>query len=123
MDLSLRRLNSDIQSRTEFEVKAVSPDPTPSSLEVMLEGSVFARSTVNQTIELYDYSVGGWELVDMRAATRFTDSTVTVNATGDLSRFVEAGTNCLQARIRYHSANPRQQFSSNTDQFIWTIGQ
>ena len=39
MDLSLRRLNSDIQSRTEFEVKAVSPDPTPSSLEVMLEGS------------------------------------------------------------------------------------
>lgn len=48
LDLSLRRLNSDIQSRTEFEVKAVSPTSNPASLEVTLEGAV-DRSTVNQT--------------------------------------------------------------------------
>ena len=122
-DVSIQRATSDIQSRTEFEVKAVSPNATPSSLEVALEGAVFARSTVNQTIELFDYAAGVWEQVDTRAATRFTDSTVTVNATGDLSRFVEAGTMCIQARIRYQSPIARQQFSSNTDQFIWTIGQ
>jgi hypothetical protein len=90
---------------------------------VTLEGAVFARSPVNQTIELYDYIAGVWEQVDTRAATRFSDSTVTVAATGDLSRFVEAGTMFIKARIRYQSTNPRQQFSSNTDLFIWTIGQ
>jgi hypothetical protein len=120
-DLSLQRATADIQSRTEFEVKAVSPVANPSSLEVTLEGAVFARSQVNQTIELYDYAAAAWEQVDTRAATRFTDSTVVVAATGDLSRFVEAGTMCIEARIRYQSLNPRQQFSSNTDQFIWTI--
>ena len=122
-DLSIRRATSDVQSRTEFEVTAVSPTASPSSLEVTLEGAVFARSDVNQTIELYDHVAGIWEQVDTRTATRFTDSTVTVTATGDLSRFVEAGTLLTKARIRYQSVNPRQQFSSNTDQFVWTIGQ
>jgi hypothetical protein len=122
-DLSLRRLTIDIQSRTEFSVNAISPTATPSSLEVTLEGSVFARSTVNQTIELYDYVAAAWEQVDTRAATRFTDSTVTVAASGDLSRFVQPGTMCVEARIRYQSPSARQQFSSNTDQFLWTIGQ
>ena len=75
-----------------IEVKGFSPVASPSSLEVTLEGSVFARSQVYQTIELYDYVAGVWEQVDARAATRFTDSTVTLAATGDLSRFVEGGT-------------------------------
>jgi hypothetical protein len=122
-DLSIGRATSDIQSRTEFEVKAVSSVANPSSLVVTLEGSVFARSQVNQTIELYDYVAGVWEQIDTRAATRFSDSTVKVAATGDLSRFVEAGTMCIEARIRYQSPVARQHFSSNTDQFLWTIGQ
>lgn len=120
-DLSIRRNSADIQSRTEFEIKAFSPFANPSSFEVKLEGSVFARSTVNQTIELFDYNAGGWELVDTRAANRFSDITVTVAATGNLSRFVEGGTNSIEARIRYSSTVARQQFSSNTDQFAWTI--
>ncbi len=122
-DLALQRATADIQSRTEFEVKSISPVATPASLEVTLEGAVFARSQVNQTIELFDYVAAAWEQVDTRAATRFMDSTVTIEATGDLSRFVEPGTMYIEARIRYQSTNPRQQFSSNTDQFIWTIGQ
>ena len=123
IDLSLHRATGDIQSWTEFEVKAVSPVARPSSLEVTLEGSVFARSQVDQTIDLFDYLAGNWEQVDTRPAARFTDSTVTVAATGDLSRFVEAGTMFTKSRIRYFSPAARQQFSSNTDQFIWTIGQ
>jgi hypothetical protein len=122
-DLLIRRATSDVQSRTEFEVKAVSPLAIPASMEVTLESAVFARSQVNQTIELYDYVTGAWEQVDTRAASRFTDSTVTVAATGDLSRFVEPGTMCMKARVRYQSPVARQLFSSNTDQFIWTIGQ
>ena len=122
-DLSIRRSIIDIQSRTEFEVKSVSPVVNPSSFEVTLEGAVFARSLVNQTIELYDYVASDWVLIDTRAATTFLDSTVTVAASGDLSRFVEPTTRSIEVRIRYQSPVARQQFASNTDQFIWTIGQ
>ena len=122
-DLSLRRLDTDIQSRTEFVVKGFSPIATPSSLEFTLEGAVFARSNVVQTIELFDYVAATWEIIDSRNAVRSPapDSVVTVAATGDLSRFVEAGTMCVEARVRYKSDSPRQNFASNTDQTIWTI--
>ena len=59
-DLQLQRSSSDIQSRTEFEISAVSPTANPSLFEVELEGSVFARTTVNQTIEFFDYATGTW---------------------------------------------------------------
>jgi hypothetical protein len=122
-DLSLRRLGTDIQSRTEFEVKGFSPIVTPSSLEFTLEGAVFARSNVVQTIELFDYVAATWEIVDSRNAARspVPDSVVTVAATAGLSRFVESGTSCIEARIRFNSDGPRQNFASNTDQTIWTI--
>lgn len=122
-DLSLRRATSDIQAQTEFEVKGISPVASPASLAVTLEGSVFARSQVDQSIELYDYVADAWEQIDSRAATQFVDSTVTMAATGDLTRFVQEGTMCIEARIRYQSLVARQQFSSNTDQFLWTIVQ
>ena len=92
-DLTIQRANSDVQSRTEFQVKAISPIVSPVSLEVSLEGAVFARSVVSQTIELFDYQQNQWEVVDTRTARRFTDLTVTIPATGDLSRFVEPVTN------------------------------
>ena len=120
-DLQLQRSSSDIQSRTEFEISAVSPTANPSLFEVELEGSVFARTTVNQTIEFFDYAAGTWETMDTRAATRFTDDSIVVSASGDLSRFVEAGTLAIRARVRYQSPVARQQFASNTDLFAWTI--
>jgi hypothetical protein len=121
LDLSIQRGVSDIQSRTEFEVAGTSSTANPATLEVTLEGAVFARSTVVQTIELYDYVAAAWELVDTRDATNMVDSTVTVAATGDLSRFVDPATLRIEARIHFQSVSPRQRFASNTDQFFWTI--
>ena len=120
-DLSIRRNTADIQSRTQFEVKSTSPYSRPNAFEIRLEGSVFARSPVDQSLELFDYVTASWELVDLRQASRFTDATVTISATGDLSRFVQPGTRCIEARIQYRSRNPRQNFASNTDQVQWTI--
>lgn len=123
VDYQLRRSTSDIQSRTEFQVKSISPTATPTTFEFTLEGSVFARSNVVQTIELFDYEAGAWELVNTTDAARSPapDSVVTATPGGDLSRFVQAGTMCIEARIRFQSDNPRQQFASNTDQAVWTI--
>ncbi len=44
------------------------------------------------------------------------------DSVANLTSRVEVGTMSRKARIRYQSAVARQQFSSNTDQFIWTIG-
>lgn len=122
LDVSIYRDNHDLQSRTEFEVKAISPVAVPSSLEITLEGSVFARSPVTQTIELFNYDAASWEVVDSRAAAQFLDSRITVAPVGDLSRFVQSGSQSVEARIRYQSTNQRQQFTSNTDQFVWAFG-
>lgn len=123
LDLVVRRSGTDVQSRTEFEILGTSPTASPSCLKVTLEGAVFARSPVIQTIELWDFSLDDWEVVDSRNATNMVDSTATVAAAGDLSRFVEPTTLTVAARIHFQSTSPRQRFSSNTDQFIWSIGQ
>ncbi|MEM7457528.1 MAG: hypothetical protein AAF456_24555, partial [Planctomycetota bacterium] len=121
-DLSARRNSSDIQSRVTIEVEATSPTAFPTSMDFTLESSVFARSTVNQNLELFNYDTSSWELVDTRAAMRLIDSTVTVTPTGDLSRFVEPGTLAIEARVRYVSPAQRQSFSGNVDQMVWEIG-
>ncbi|MEM7456478.1 MAG: hypothetical protein AAF456_19185 [Planctomycetota bacterium] len=121
MDLTCQRRNADVQSRITLQVEATSPAAMPTSLEFTLKGSVFARSTVTQTLELFDYDTMAWEQVDMRNASRFGDSTVTVTPVGDLSRFVEPGTNRIEAQVRFNSLSNRQRFRSNTDQMTWTI--
>lgn len=121
LDLVIRRSNTDIQSRTEFTAKTTSSILNPTSMDFTLESAVFARSKVNQSIDMFDFTLGQWEEVDMATASRFIDSTVTVELTGDLSRFVDQSNGCVEARVRYRSLSPRQQFSSNTDYILWSI--
>jgi FtsP/CotA-like multicopper oxidase with cupredoxin domain len=120
-DLSATRNTSDIQSRVFVEVTGASPSQTPSEISFTLEASVFARSGVTQSIDLYNYQASQFEEVDSRPAMRFSDLVTEVVATGDLSRFVEVGTGTVKARARFQSAVARQQFSANIDQMIWTI--
>lgn len=120
-DVSIQRRNTDIQSRTLLEVSGTSPTPNPNSIKVTLEGSVFARTTVTQIVQLYNYNNDSWEIVDSRNARRLIDSVVEISPNGDVSRFVQTGSREMKARILYRSSNARQQFSSNTDQFLWTV--
>lgn len=120
-DLGARRSNTDIQSRVFVEVKSTSPVASPTLLSFTLEASVFARTNVVQSIDLFNYTTNSWEEIDTRNASRFSDSTATVEATGDLSRFVEPGTMCIEARARYQSPVIRQRFTANIDQMIWMI--
>ena len=120
-DLQIVRASDDIQSRTEFEVEAISPVAIPTVLEVQLESSVFARATVNQTIELFNFVTDAWEQLDTRPASRFVDATVNIAASGDVSRFVESGTRSMRARVRCQCVVARQQFAANIDAWNWTI--
>lgn len=121
VDLVIRRNASDLQSRTEFDLMATSVTANPVTFAFTFEASVFARSSVTQTICLFNYDTNQFEEVDSRPAQRFTDQIVEVTPSGDLSRFVQLGTNSVEAQIRFQSASPRQRFSSKSDQVRWTI--
>lgn len=123
VDVSVRRDPTSIQSVTDVELKGVSSIATPARLEFTLDASVFARTEVIQTISLYDYDSDAWEQVDSRPANRFSDLVTSVTPAGDITRFVQPGTGCVEAKIVFQSTSPRQQFSANIDQTIWTIGQ
>lgn len=120
-DLSIRRSNTDIQSRTEFELESLCPFSTLSEMKLKIEGSVFARTEVIQTIELFDFNATEWVVVDTRDAARFIDRVDEVVVAGGLMRFVEPTTGVMRSRVRFQSTNPRQRFTSNTDQFIWIM--
>ena len=86
-----------------------------------LESSVFARSAVTVTMQLFNYQSQTWETVQIANAARFNDTTISGEASGDLSRFVEANTLGMKARIEYVSGNARQKFASNVDSFSWIV--
>jgi hypothetical protein len=104
-----------------FEVTSTLPSASPSHMEVTLEGSIFAQTAVNQVIEVFNFNTGSFEQVDVRNASRFADSTTTIELTDDLSRFIEPVSNAVLARVRYQSVNSRQSFASNIDRFSWAI--
>ncbi|MEM7453817.1 MAG: hypothetical protein AAF456_05605 [Planctomycetota bacterium] len=120
-DYVMSRRISDLQARTQFDVAAVSPAIDPSHFELTVKASVFARGTVTQSVDLFNYDSGTWEQVDSRLASRFGDTSVSISPIGDLSRFVEPGTCVIEARVRHRAVGQRQQFSTRTDRFVWAI--
>ena len=121
VDLSFHRDSIDVLSRIHVELHSTCSTETPSEISFTLEASVFARSQVIQSIDLFNFATSSWEEVDTRTASRFSDSITTINPTGNLSRFVEPGTRAMRSRCRFESTNPRQNFAANLDMAFWTF--
>ncbi|MEM7456308.1 MAG: sialate O-acetylesterase [Planctomycetota bacterium] len=112
-----------VQSVTEFEVIATSPTLNPRSLSIRLEAMTFSRSAINQALEVFNFSTGQFEVIDIRKAQPFSDSIVEVELAGDLTRFIEPATGRIESRINFTSINARQQFASGCDVVLWLIGE
>jgi hypothetical protein len=120
-DVSAQRDSTDINSWIYFELEGQLPMPSPSLMSLTMKASVFARSQVIQSIDLYNYDTNMWEEIDSRTAARMMDATITTEISGTPARFVQPGTNTIEARIRFESASQRQQFAAFVDQFVWTV--
>ena len=120
-DVTVRRRDTDVQSTTQIVLTTGSPVAAPHSMTAKLEGSVFARSTVTQTVELFNFDLGTWEEVDRRPASRFNDRSDLIPIGGDLSRLVNDSDLAVQVRVTFQSPVQRQQFTSNTDQLLVVI--
>lgn len=120
-DYSFRRNISGVQARTAVIAVGTSPVLNPGTISVTYEGSVFARSGVIQTVEIFDFKQQQWIELDNRSASRFVDSVVQVEAPGDLTRFVDSGTLEVRTRIQHTASQNREHLTVNMDQIIWSI--
>lgn len=121
LDFSASRRTTDISSRVTIEVEATSPTENPVAIQYEFEGSVFARTTVVQSLDIWNYDSGEWEEVDSRDASRFIDASVSLSLAGDLTRFIEPGTGKMLSRVRFVSNNPRQRFTANVDRIGFMV--
>ena len=120
-DVFVRRDSATVASVIAIDVKGTTPVQTPGSLSFTFDGAALARGTVNLRTSLFNYDSGQFEEVDSRNAPRGVDGTVTVTPGGDLSRFVEPGTGCVEARVRFQGNTPRASYAVFIDQLVWDI--
>ncbi|MCW5939615.1 MAG: exo-alpha-sialidase [Fimbriimonadaceae bacterium] len=77
------------------------------SLSVELVGSCTASpsASIEQKIELLNVQTNQWETVDVRAPAA-TDTKITVNVGGNVSRFFDSGQRLVKARIGWRQTGP-----------------
>lgn len=103
----------------QFEANAVTA--TTNELQFHLEASV---SSVNlqQTIELFNWSTGLYETVDVRNAT-VSDATVDIAVTANASRFIRAGDALMRAKVSFKAVGPVSvgQWQARIDRATWHV--
>ena len=111
---------STAQAPVELVLNGTAPTATASRLSFSLVVGATANA-LQQKIELYDYNAGTWELIDTRASTTV-DQTVTLDIP-NASRFIEAGTRQMQARLSYKQTGPvfTYPWQVRLDRAHWTV--
>lgn len=102
-------------------LRATSPTQAPSSLRFVLEG-YSELAGVQQSIQLFDWTQGAYITLDARIIPT-SETTVAVQATGALARFVQAGTGRVAARIGWKPAASEVAFPwrVRVDRAWWII--
>jgi V8-like Glu-specific endopeptidase len=107
-----------------LEIVGTSPLANPAELKIRVETSTSAAPPAGlmQVVLLFDYVAGVWVQVDSRAATGG-DNTIEAAAGGSLSRFVQAGTMQMRARIAWHDGGAlfSPAYLVRIDQSIWRM--
>ena len=94
---------------------------TFNSLTFNIESSVNTPNVV-QNVELFNFTSLTFELVDSQSA-ELVDTSVAIEVTGDVSRFVTPGSGLLRARVSFESAGATLFFpwQVNVDRIDWQI--
>ncbi len=109
----------------ELVVECQSPTEDPIRLNMMIESSQASLpSRFSEVVEFYDFTTGAFEEVRKRGRVPSRDKVLQCEPTGDLSRFVEAGTGRVRARLQYTRANVNrgfQRYKIKVDHIQWEI--
>ncbi len=104
--LQLNPVFSQSRYQQRFTIDGTASTQTPCEFKFVFEASIFNLvGTVQQRLSLYNFDTLQFELLDTRLATAG-DSVVIVRPAGDLSRFVETGTDAVRAQVFYQNSLP-----------------
>ena len=92
---------SNAEPPIQVILNATAPTSSPSGFSFHLESNA-SIANAEQNISLYNYVTGQYEVLDTRLAT-ISDDTVNVNVTTNTSRFIQAGTLAIRARVSYRA--------------------
>ena len=88
----------------QLVLDSTSPTAIPTAFSFTVESNA-SFANAEELISLYNFADGFYEVLDVRMAI-ITDNVVRVEPTGDLSRFVQPGTNSVRAKISYRALGP-----------------
>lgn len=104
-----------------LEMSGTAPTDTIVRVGFVLETSA-SFNNIPQVVRLYDFTGGGWEVVDQRFTT-LPDEAIEFTELTEAARFVEPGTRRVQARLDW--LNPGNTLFPGwvvrIDQFVWQI--
>ena len=104
-----------------FDVKSAVPGGALGEMNFTFESSVRSALPVTQEIYLFDYDLDDYVLFDTRDARVLGDEVVVIEPTGDLTRFVQPGTLCVEARIVYTKQGLARGVQAFIDQAVWNV--
>lgn len=101
---------------------AAAPAGPITRMGVRVEGYAGIAAT-SLRIELFNFSTGLWQSVDLRATPFPGDGLALVNAPGPASQFVQPGTRTMRARVTFaNGSNPVSLgWSAFLDHFTWVV--
>lgn len=102
-------------------LESSAPAGTVSELHFLLEAST-NQASLSQKIELWNFTTSAYETLDTRAATTM-DSTTEVSIAANPTRFIEAGTGAMRAKVGYIATGPifSYPWQARIDQAAWAI--
>ena len=106
-----------------IEFMGTLPGDNPAALTITLEARANTLG-LNQTMEMFNYNSGLYELVKMQSASFNVDSISTVDVSANIPDYVQAGTGSVQARVGWRAAGPIliYPWTICIDQIDWSVG-
>nr|MBA3725160.1 S8 family serine peptidase [Armatimonadota bacterium] len=99
-----------------LQAEGTAPDLPFNRVQILLEAAA-STDNVMQTVHAFDFVNGTWVQVDSRPATT-TEAFTVVNITDNPSRFVQAGSRTIRARVSfYNQGAPVPTWTTTVDQF------
>jgi hypothetical protein len=115
---------SVISPSVEMTAQSTSPSQTSTAMTLHVETSTSATpaNQVSQRVQMFNFTTGLYETVDTRAATSG-DNSFSITPVGDPSRFIQAGTRAIRARVSWF--DPATLFSvgwvCSLDRVVWEV--
>nr|MDQ2985503.1 hypothetical protein [Armatimonadota bacterium] len=105
----------------QVRFNGIAPTASPNGFSFSVESSA-SFGSAEQKVWLWNYVLGGYELLDTRLATT-TDDVVTVTVRTNPSRFIQPGTLAIRALVSYRAIGPAFAYpwSARVDKVWWTF--